>query len=42
VQREDERGTSVKSNNNGGWSSDAVMLWLGRRQNGGAVEWWRE
>jgi hypothetical protein len=38
VQRDDERGTTVKGNGNGGWSSDGVVLWLGRRQNGDAIE----
>jgi hypothetical protein len=42
VQRDDERGTTVKGNGNGGWSSDGVVLWLGRRQNGDAIEWWGE
>jgi hypothetical protein len=26
----------------GGWSSDGVVLWLGRRQNSDAIEWWGE
>jgi hypothetical protein len=33
-------GRPVKGNDNGRWSSDDVVLWLGRRQNGDAVEWW--
>jgi hypothetical protein len=28
----------VKGNNNDGWSSDGMMLWLGRRQNEDMVE----
>jgi hypothetical protein len=31
VLRDDVRGTTVKGNNSGGWSSDSVVLWLGRR-----------
>jgi hypothetical protein len=38
VQRDNGRGTAVKGNNSGGWSSDVMVLWLGRRQNRGAVE----
>jgi hypothetical protein len=40
--RDDERGTTVKENNGGRWSSDSMVLWLGTRQNGDAVEWWGE
>jgi hypothetical protein len=40
--RDDERGTAVKGNDGSGWSSDGVMLWLERRQNKDAVEWWEE
>jgi hypothetical protein len=32
-------GTAVKGNDGGGWSSDDVVLWLGRRQNGDTAEW---
>jgi hypothetical protein len=32
------RETAVKGNDGGGWSSDGMVLWLGRRQNGDAVE----
>jgi hypothetical protein len=32
VQRDDERDTMVKGNNDGGWISDGVVLWLGRRK----------
>jgi hypothetical protein len=42
VRRDDEHETTVKENNDDAWSSDDVVLWLGRRQNGDAVEWWRE
>jgi hypothetical protein len=42
VQRDDGCGTIVKGNDDGRWSSDGVVLWLGRRQNEDAVEWWRE
>jgi hypothetical protein len=31
VQRDDGRGTAVKGNDDSGWSSDDVMLWLGKR-----------
>jgi hypothetical protein len=40
--RDNGHGTMVKGNDDGGWSSDGVVLWLERRQNGDAVEWWRE
>jgi hypothetical protein len=36
------RGMTVKENNDGRWSSDDVMLWLGRSQIRDVVEWWRE
>jgi hypothetical protein len=42
VRRDDERGTTVKGNDDGGCSSDGVVLWIGRRQNKDALEWWRE
>jgi hypothetical protein len=42
VLRDDERGMAVKLNYDSGWSSDGVMLWLGRGQNRDAVEWWGE
>jgi hypothetical protein len=35
-------GTTIKENNGGGWNSDGVVLWLGRRQNRDVVEWWGE
>jgi hypothetical protein len=42
VRRDDGRGTAVKRNDDDEWSSDGVVLWLKRRQNGDVVEWWRE
>jgi hypothetical protein len=42
VWRDDEHGTAVKGNNVGGWSSDGVVLWLGRRQNEDVIESWKE
>jgi hypothetical protein len=39
VQKDDERGTTVKMNDNDGWSSDGMTLWLGKRPNEDAVEW---
>jgi hypothetical protein len=30
----------VKGNDDGGSSSNGVVLWLGRRQNGDVIEWW--
>jgi hypothetical protein len=42
VQRDNEHETVVKGNEGGGRSTDDVVLWLGRRQNGDAVEWWGE
>jgi hypothetical protein len=38
VQRDDRRETAVKKNDGGGWSSDAVMLWLGRKENRDVIE----
>jgi hypothetical protein len=40
VRRDDGREIAVKGYNGSGWSSDGVVLWLGRRQNGDVVEWW--
>jgi hypothetical protein len=40
--RDDGRGTAMKENDGGGWSSDDMMLWLGRRQNRDVIEWWGE
>jgi hypothetical protein len=42
VWRDYGHGTTVKENNGDGWSSDDVVLWLERRQNRYAVEWWGE
>jgi hypothetical protein len=42
VRRGDGRGTVMKWNNGGGWSSDGVVLWLWMRQNGDAVESWEK
>jgi hypothetical protein len=42
LARDDGCETSLKGNDGGGWSSDGVVFWLGRRQNGDIVEWWRE
>jgi hypothetical protein len=42
VLRDDGRGMAVKGNDGNGWSSNGVPLWLGKRQNGDAVEWWGE
>jgi hypothetical protein len=42
VQRDDGCETAIKENNDDEWSSDDVVLWLGRRQNGDTVEWWKE
>jgi hypothetical protein len=42
VRRDNERGTPVKSNDDGGWRSDDVVLWLGMGQNGDVIEWWGE
>jgi hypothetical protein len=42
VRRDDEHVTVIKGNDDGGWSSDGVVLWLGKRQNSDVIEWWRE
>jgi hypothetical protein len=34
VQRDDGHGTMMKGNDDGGYSSNGVVLWLARRQNG--------
>jgi hypothetical protein len=39
VRSNDGHETVVKGNDGGRWSSDGVMLLLGRRQNGDTVEW---
>jgi hypothetical protein len=38
ARRDDGRGSAMKGNNDSGWSSDGVVLQLGRRQNGQDVE----
>jgi hypothetical protein len=40
--RDDDRETTVKVNNGGGWSSNDVLLWLKQRQNGNVIERWEE
>jgi hypothetical protein len=42
VWRDDGCGTAIKVNDDSGWSSNDMMLWLGRRQNGDVVEWWEK
>jgi hypothetical protein len=39
--RNDGRETLVKENDGGRWSSDDVVLWLGRRQNRDMIKWWK-
>jgi hypothetical protein len=39
---DDECETAVKWNDDDRWNSDGVVLWLERRQNKDAVEWWEE
>jgi hypothetical protein len=39
VRRDDGHEIAVKENDNVGWSSEGVVLWLSRRQNGDEVEW---
>jgi hypothetical protein len=40
--RDGGRGTAVKGNDDDEWSSDGVVLCLGRMQNVDVVEWWGE
>jgi hypothetical protein len=40
VRSDDGREIVVKENDGGRWSSDGVVLWLGRKQNRDAVGWW--
>jgi hypothetical protein len=40
--RDDGCGTTVKGNDDGGWSFNDVVRWLVRRQNGVTIEWWGE
>jgi hypothetical protein len=42
VRRDDGCGMVMKGNDDGGWSSNGMVLWLQRKQNGDTVEWWRE
>jgi hypothetical protein len=42
VWRDDGHETVVKGNNDSEWSSDDVVLWLGRMQNEDTVDWWGE
>jgi hypothetical protein len=42
VWRDDGHETVMKGNDSDDWSSDGVVLWLGRSQNGDVVEWWGE
>jgi hypothetical protein len=42
VWRDDGCGMTVKGNDGDGWSSDGMVLRLGRRQNGDAAEWWEK
>jgi hypothetical protein len=39
VQKDDECGTAVKMNDSDRWSSDGMVLWLGKRPNEDTVEW---
>jgi hypothetical protein len=39
VRRDDGRETPVKENDDDGWRSDGMVLWVGMRQNGDAIEW---
>jgi hypothetical protein len=40
VWSDDRRETTIKGNDDSGWSSDSVVLWLGRMQNRDMIEWW--
>jgi hypothetical protein len=39
VWRDDGREIVMKGNDDAGWSSDGMVLWLRRRQNGDMVKW---
>jgi hypothetical protein len=39
VRRDDERGMTLKENDDDGWSSDDVVLWLIKMQNKDVIEW---
>jgi hypothetical protein len=38
VRRDNRCETAIKGNDDNRWSSDGVVLWLGRRQNRDAIE----
>jgi hypothetical protein len=42
VRRDDGHEAAVKGSDDNRWSSDGMMFWLRRRQNGDVVEWWGE
>jgi hypothetical protein len=42
MQRDDGHMTMVKGNDDNSWSSDGVVLWLGRRKNRDTIECWAE
>jgi hypothetical protein len=42
VRRDNWCETTVKGNDDVKWSSDGVVIWLRRRQNWDATEWWEE
>jgi hypothetical protein len=42
MRRNNERETAVKGHDGDGWSSDGMVLWVGRKQNGDIVKWLRE
>jgi hypothetical protein len=42
VWRDDGHETTVKGNDNDGWSSDGLVLWLRSGQNRDVTEWWGE
>jgi hypothetical protein len=39
MQRDNGHETLIKGNDDGGWSPDDMVLWLGMRQNKDAIEW---
>jgi hypothetical protein len=39
VWRDDVREIAVKGNDDEGWSSDGMVLWLRRRQNRDMIKW---
>jgi hypothetical protein len=42
VRRDDECGMLVKENNDDEWSSDSMVFYLEKSQNGDTVQWWVE